>query len=165
MKTLKRPEVLIGGLLFFLSAYLLYSARKLPSINAYGAANAAFWPTVILSIMIFLSLLLAGRSLLKVEGRVEAEVNGGEEVNWKRLFFIIILLFLWSLLMPVIGYLLSTFLFFGLLVYGFGERRIKIILIATLSVSVLIYLLFVQFLFIPFPRGMGPFLNFSLLFY
>ncbi len=166
MKGRSTGPVIIGSFLFFFSGYLIYLARKLPSVNPYGMANAAFWPTIMLTILMLLSLILVGSSIRKGrQAQGEAEGEPKEKINLKRWSSILAVLLLWPLAMQMIGFLLSTLLLFGVMVYLFGEKRWAALIIVPLSITVLMYLLFIQFLFIPFPRGAGVFGELSLLFY
>ena len=76
----------------------------------------------------------------------------------------IILVAVMALLMSAIGFMPDCLLF--LIAYGFllGERRIPLLVIRSLAITVVLYVIFQGALDIMLARGVGPFREFALFF-
>ncbi len=75
------------------------------------------------------------------------------ETAWKRILFILVSIFLYARFMPVVGYLISTFI---LMVLLFGvlerEKRTKVLFFSALS-TLATYIIFSKWLNCQFPDG------------
>jgi uncharacterized membrane protein (DUF485 family) len=71
----------------------------------------------------------------------------------------------YMLLIPWIGFILSTLLFVPAFALGLGERRKSVLIISPVLLTVVIVAVFARFITIPFPKGVGVFAAFSRLFY
>ena len=76
-----------------------------------------------------------------------------------------ILLLLYIVVMPWIGFGLSTLLYVPAFILVLGERRKLVLILSPLLVTVFVILIFSRFIAIPFPKGVGVFAAFSRLFY
>ena len=128
--------------------------------------GAAFWPRIILVLMIILLAVNIVNSLKAQKGSnssIMGELNLGEFVKSK-LFIGIILVAVMALLMSAIGFMPDCLLF--LIAYGFllGERRIPLLVIRSLAITVVLYVIFQGALDIMLARGVGPFREFALFF-
>ena len=156
----------VGCFTLVFSAGFFVLARRLPTINPYGAANAGFWPSVLCVILFGLSLIMIAGATVKGQSVPEQkDEEDREAVNTNRLVLCAGSLLVWPVLMMITGFLISSFLAFGFLNYVFGERRKTFLVIIPLLVTIGVYVVFIQLVSIPFPRGMGVFWDFSLLFY
>lgn len=138
---MKREKV---GALFFLALSLGYGALafKIPLIflSQDEALNARTMPYALSIAGIILSLLII--ILPSFEG--EEEVSVGEALSgldWKRAIWLTVLMAVYSLAMPWIGFVLSSIVF---LIVGFvilGEKNIKLILLASIPLVLVLWLL------------------------
>jgi putative tricarboxylic transport membrane protein len=69
------------------------------------------------------------------------------------------------IVMPWIGFVLSTFLFVPAFALALEERRKLVLILSPFLVSAITLLVFARFITIPFPKGAGLFAEFSRLFY
>jgi len=124
--------------------------------------GAAFWPRLILGIMI---VLLAIGLVNTIRGKGgKGPVTGGAVAGFfkSKLLLGILICTAAALILPKIGFIPTCFLF--LIAYGvlLGEKR-PVVLIATGVVATLIlYIIFQGPLSIFLPRGIGFFRNFAL---
>ena len=128
--------------------------------------GAAFWPRIILVMMI---ILLAVNIVNKLKAQKENKSSIMGELNLggflkSRLLVGIILVAVMALLMSAIGFMPDCLLF--LIAYGFllGERRIPLLVIRSLAITVVLYVIFQGALDIMLARGVGPFREFALFF-
>ena len=72
---------------------------------------------------------------------------------------------LYLVVMPWIGFVLSTFIYIPAFALALGERRRSVIFISPFLLTAIIVAVFAKFITIPFPKGVGIFAEFSRLFY
>lgn len=128
--------------------------------------GAAFWPRIILVMMIFLLAVNIVNNLKaqkENKSSIMGELNLGEFLKSKLLVGIILVAVM-ALLMSTIGFMPDCLLF--LIAYGFllGERRIPLLVIRSLAITVVLYVIFQGALDIMLARGVGPFREFALFF-
>lgn len=147
-------DAVVGGLLALLSLFLLWETREIPHPPLIPI-GPAFYPRVILSIFLLLSLGLVVSGL--------RAPRSARVWNWRAWFIryrIILgsfLLFgLYTLAMPLLGYLLSTALFTAAMQWLLGRRRLRRlpgILAVAVGTSVGTYVVFQLYLYVLLPRG------------
>ena len=128
--------------------------------------GAAFWPRIILVMMIFLLAVNIVNNLKaqkENKSSIMGELNLGEFLKSKLLVGIILVAVM-ALLMSTIGFMPDCLWF--LIAYGFllGERRIPLLVIRSLAITVVLYVIFQGALDIMLARGVGPFREFALFF-
>jgi len=138
-----------------LLAFGLFGAVKglqLP-LGSLRTPDTAFFPVVLSSLLILLSLILLGRSLWV--GQLEpGGVNFGE--HWKRLIVVVPALVAYFFLLEPIGYLLTTvaiIILVAKLVNCSWKEAVAISIVCT----VVTYILIVRYLNGPLPKGIIPF--------
>lgn len=146
---------MIGAVVFILlGAWVLLESSTM-------SAMGSIFPRTIATAMIVLSLMLIG---LNLAGRYKAGVSlegtapTGEESTPRRLFLVGIML-AWVLLMPVIGFLVSSIVaFLAIMVVanydGWTARRTVVYAVAAFLIVVAFYWLMVDVLLIPVPDGL-----------
>lgn len=111
--------------------------------------KAASYPTFVLGLMLIFIFLQIGEGILKKEKNSE---NIFKHIELKQFSFIIVSAFIYILLMGILGFFVSTFLYLNLTMRG-----LKITLKKSLPVSLLfcflIHGIFVVFLKVPVPKG------------
>ena len=128
--------------------------------------GAAFWPRIILVMMIFLLAVNIVNNLKaqkENKSSIMGELNLGEFLKSKLLVGFILVAVM-ALLMSTIVFMADCLLF--LIAYGFllGERRIPLLVIRSLAITVVLYVIFQGALDIMLARGVGPFREFALFF-
>lgn len=106
---------------------------------------------------ILLGILSLADILLRNTHRLKGEEIGFKGVRWSRLFLIIITLFAFTLLLPILGYLITTFLVMFFLYKGIEPQKWWVALSGAFFSTVLTYLLFAVTLKTLFPEGIFPF--------
>ena len=98
--------------------------------------------------------LLARASLRKEEARAKSLFAGK---LWKRILFVLLILVVYSRIMPVLGYLISTFLLMTLLFWVLEKKKIWLIFLSSFLSTLLTYLFFSKWLNCQFPNGLFGF--------
>jgi putative tricarboxylic transport membrane protein len=136
--------------------------------------GSGFWPILILSAAVILSAVLLISSLVGylkakrqavIEPPLSPEASKGLRLRRKKIALSVILLLLYIIVMPWIGFGLSTLLYVPAFIVVLGERRRLVLILSPLLVTVFVILIFSRFIAIPFPKGVGIFAAFSRLFY
>lgn len=147
-------DAVVGGVLALGSLFLLWQTREIPHPPLIPV-SPAFYPRVVLSVFLLLSLglLISG---LRAPPRPRAW-------NWRawlaryRLILAGFLLFgLYTLALPLLGYLLSTALFTAAMQWALGRRglrRFPGVLTVAVGTAVGTYVVFQLYLYVLLPRG------------
>lgn len=125
--------------------------------------GAAFWPRLILGIMIV--LLIAGLVSILRKKNGKGAVDKASVIGFfkNKMLLGIVICAVTALLLPYIGFIPSSFLF--LVAYGLllGERRPLVLILTGVVATLILYIVFQGPLSIFLPRGYGFFRNFALM--
>lgn len=109
----------------------------------------AFGVSVLLGI---LSLTLFFQAIFKKEeAKIESFFSGK---LWRRVFFILIAILIYSNVMPVLGYLISTFLLMSFLFWIVKGQRWWGVLLLSFLTTLITYYVFSVWLMCQFPEGL-----------
>ena len=152
-------DSLVGAFLLLLSGWLYLYTGEIPH-PPFIPLGPAFYPRIILGLLGFLSLCLIVADLWKRVERKHSPAQPGQRRSWLQEYGLVLPAFLlfgaYILFLPILGYLLATFLFVAILQWVLGLRQIKqlptLFLVAG-GASSLTYLIFERYLRILLPRG------------
>lgn len=147
-----------------LLAFAVYCFIFIGAVDNGSATEvgAAFWPRLILGIMIVLLVVNLVNLFRKKNGIGVVTADGVKDFFKSKLFIGMIICAVTAIILPYIGFIPTSFLF--LVAYGvlLGEKR-PVILVATGIVATLIvYIIFQGPLGIFLPRGYGFLRSFAL---
>jgi putative tricarboxylic transport membrane protein len=171
---MKRDEIIANFVIIAFFIFMLIHSLKLHQIRRFGEVGSGFWPILILSTASLLSIILLVSTLIKYlneKKKTSVEVSVSKEAlvdlkNRRRKFVLsVILLFIYVLIMPWIGFVLATLLYVLAFILALEERRKYVLAMSPILVTALIVIIFTKFIVIPFPRGVGIFAAFSRLIY
>ena len=171
---MKRDEIIVNLVIIAFFIFMLINSLKLHEIRRFGEVGSGFWPILILSTATLLSIILLVSTLIKYlnekkKASVEASISKEALVDLKsrrRKFALsVILLLIYVIIMPWIGFVLSTLIYVLAFILALEERRKYVLIISPILVTALIVIIFAKFIVIPFPRGVGIFAAFSRLIY
>ena len=151
-KRYRRPGDIVFSIVFL--AFSLYLLSRLGDQTQWKKgtklfAQPRFWPAVSLSFMVFFGAMHFFGSAIspRLEGR-------WREIGlWARALEYVVWFLIYVQAVPVIGYLLATVLFSGLLTFRLGYRGPKWLVISTVT-GFLIVVVFKSFLQVKVPGGM-----------
>lgn len=125
--------------------------------------GAAFWPRLILGIMIVLLAIGLVNMLRKKDGKAPVSGEAVKGFFKSKLLVGMIICAVTALILPMIGFIPTSFLF--LVVYGvlLGEKRPVVLVVTGVVATLILYVIFQGPLSIFLPRGYGFFRNFALM--
>ncbi len=138
---MKLRDQILSLIILVLSALGYYKATELP------AGGPDIFPKSICIGMFFLGFILFISTMLGFSKKEEKK----EEANYLQVFSILAITVLYFILIPRIGYFISTPIFLVLTSYLLHCRKIKVILFYPLVLTLFLYLTFSVFLKVPFP--------------
>jgi putative tricarboxylic transport membrane protein len=171
---MKRDEIIVNLVIIAFFIFMLINSLKLHEIRRFGEVGSGFWPILILSTATLLSIILLVSTLIKYlnekkKASVEASISKEALVDLKsrrrKFASSVILLLIYVIIMPWIGFVLSTLIYVLAFILALEERRKYVLIISPVLVTALIVIIFAKFIVIPFPRGVGIFAAFSRLIY
>ncbi len=143
----------IGSVVWLLVAVsvMITSVRlDIGELSNPGPGFFLFWSSLLLGI---LALIMLANIILK---KGESEISGGarlwKNLNWGRNVVIVIALFIYCLVLPILGYIPSTLGLMMILFYK-GQMKPWAVICASLLAVLLTYCLFYYGLKTPLPRG------------
>lgn len=147
--------LLCGGLAFF--AHLFVQASR------YKITNGFWMPGILLVGIIFLS----GKNLLQ---QIKSSNSGNleeqrEEIALKRLIGVVVSSFIYTFAMNYVGFIFSTPFYLASVLSFLNIKKFRSLTLIPLGFTMILFIVFIQILKISLPRGMGPFLYFSRIFY
>lgn len=170
---MKRDEIVAYTIIIAFFVFMLVNSFKLHEIRRFGEMGSGFWPIMILSTAAILSIILLIFSITKYtkERKTTPIPSPSPEVlaelkdRRKKFASSVILLLLYIIVMPWIGFILSTLIYVFVFILALGERRKFVLIASPILVTFLIIITFAKFIAIPFPRGVGIFAALSRLVY
>lgn len=143
-------------LLIFSGALYLYAATFPVYQKKIAVLNPGFYPKFLAIIMGILAILLLVSSLMQKVKEKKAFWDGTSTKSMVLLLLTLVMLVIFPIGLQYVGFPITTFLFILTLVYCLTDREkygIKTILLISLAITIAIYLVFIMFLRIPFPKG------------
>lgn len=168
---MKKGEIVFFGVSVAFFSFMLYQTLGLAGHGRAGEFGSGTWPTMALGISTLLSVILLVKSVRKAgnEGDIPEALTpeAAAELRCARatVFWCVVCFLAYLVLIPMIGFILATFLFVGAFAVALGERRRMVLIISPFLLTTIIVSVFAKFITIPFPRGIGFFAGFSRLFY
>jgi hypothetical protein len=98
-----------------------------------------------------LALVLFVQASIRKEDVERVSLFGGK--LWERIVFVLIALGLYSVFMPTLGYLISTFILMTLLYWVLEKKKIGWVFVSSFLSTVMTYLVFSKWLNCQFPEG------------
>ena len=160
---------LIFSLLIFVASLFLYwvtGSFQGRTVLQNAQMGPAFWPRFILVSII----LLSGIVSVGLIRRIAKEKAWGESLMTMdrgkvRFFAAICLSVAYLILLPVLGFIAITPVFMIAFMLLLGEKSKGWIIGVSIAMTAVIVVLFTKAMYVPLPRGMWLFREFSLLFY
>lgn len=101
-------------------------------------------------LLLIVSVYLLFKSILRIESRGKA-LDEQDQVNFRKVWPILGLLFAYAVFLEKVGYLISTFILLSILFKSAGSKRWSFVLIGSALVNLVTYFVF-TFLGIRFPE-------------
>jgi putative tricarboxylic transport membrane protein len=167
---MKKGEVIFFAVCVVFFSFMFYEGLDLRTHGRSGEIGSALWPLMALGASTLLSASLLISSIKKLRQAGAAEDLTPEAIAEKKrqritVALSVVCFLAYLVVMPWIGFVLSTFIYIPAFALALGERRWSVIFISPLLLTAIIVAVFAKFITIPFPKGVGIFAEFSRLFY
>ena len=153
---MNRRDVLASLFWLAISVFICIEAIEsdIGTFHSPGPGFLPFWSGLILGTF---SIILLVKSRVNKKGRVMKITDLWNNLEWSKLIWVSISLFLYPFLLPIMGYLITTF---GLMIFLLCIMERKNVLVQGVSAFVIVlvsYVIFHVFLDIRFPKGILSF--------
>ena len=148
---MNRRDLLAGLFWLGISVFVVIQSVKsdLGSLRTPGPGFLPFWSAVILgSLSIILIVTTSLRK--KWEGKL---VDLWRGLDWVRAIWVLLSLFLYPILLPITGYLITTFVLIAFLLCIGVRSKLWIDVASALAITVISYVIFSTLLDVKFPKG------------
>lgn len=160
---------LIFSILILIAALFLYwvtGSFGTGTVLQGAQMGPAFWPRLLLGALLLLSVIVSAGTIRKIArqkawGESLLTMDRGKV----RFFAAIGLGAGYLILLPVLGFIAITPVFMIAFMLLLGEKSKGWILGVSVAMTAIIVILFTKAMYVPLPRGVGLFREFSLLFY
>lgn len=152
MSALGRAAAPLLGVI--LAAVLLAVSRGLDPVAAPGQLGPAFWPRLALVGLIVACL---AKAVEEARAPTGLEAQGGPPLARGRLAASVALIVLYVLLAPALGFPLTTAAFIAAFMALGGMRSPLALGLNAVGGTVALLYLFVKLVYLPLPKGDGPF--------
>jgi len=146
---------LTSSLFWLLVSIWVFAESLRIGIGRVHNPGMGFMPLGASGILGILSLVLFLRTSLRKEEREHKPLFAG--AGWRRNVFILIALTVYARVMPILGYLIATFLLMGLLFWVLEKKRVWLVMMASLLATLCTYVVFSKWLNCQFPDGLFGF--------
>lgn len=130
------------------------------TINDDGDSVGLLFPKLISIILLICGVLLAFRTYAKIRVKNRSG-NTDDDVNQERVYLpLLIVLVGYIILMNIVGFFISTPIFLYACCRVFNIKKLFSVIFSLVATGI-IYVLFIQILFVPFPDGVWIFKDLS----
>ena len=159
-------NIIAGLVLISFSFFFFHLTAQFPIVKGYQQMGDAFWPRLVLLVLIGLSVILILQSVLKGKkkesmGKAAAEESSDRPIMLKTMGAMV----LYVLCIPYLGFLVSTFLVLIVFSHLMGDRKTSRMVYFSLGMTVAAYLVFGLLIYTALPRGVWIFKSLSNLLY
>ena len=161
-------EIIFSLIILLGSVYLFYDSTQLREIQAYKNIGSAFWPKIILVILIILIGYILIKNVLAYIRERENSPSAMERLSpefvkgsLRFMAGLAIITAYISLLKPL-GFIVASPIFIACLMLFVNPYKKKLMPYGIIGIMIVIYVVFVKLLMIPVPRGTGFLYNLSI---
>ncbi len=135
---MKKADIITGIVLIIFSILGIMEISTWKEL-ANVSISIKFYPSLIFGAIGLCGAIILGRALLK--GNIYTV-----EFRWATLIPVAVVILLYGLAIEYIGFVIPTLLFLAMLMYLFGERRWKYIVLISVLGAAMLYIIFIKML-------------------
>lgn len=147
---MKKADIVLSGLTLLLSLYVFVETAQFPQDQVL-LVGPAFFPRLLAGSMAILALNLLFQAL---KGKSTKAPTFNAQGGVQRLLLTLLVLVIYIVLLPKLGFIVAGVLFLLVLMFLFGLRKYLIILFSSIAVTVAVYFTFHNLLNIALPVGL-----------
>ncbi len=150
MSSMRSRNLIAGVILLLLSIGYGYMTAHLPTRAIENTTQPSFFPWVVTTCLVILSLSLLAQGLLPIANN---NVPGGLGVSGKRLGIALLLALAYLVALPMAGFIAANVPLFAGLMILYGERRPVWIGAGSIIISIIVFYIFRELFQIRLPAG------------
>jgi len=169
---MKKGEIIFSAVCVVFFGFMLFETFELLGQGRAGEVGSGFWPLLSLGAATALSAVWLVRNLAayarqkpRAVSAPSPEAIGEARDRQRKVALSVACLLGYIVLMPWIGFILSTIFFILAFILALEERRKTVLVISPVLITAAIIVVFAKFITIPLPKGVGIFAAFSRFFY
>jgi len=168
---MKNGEMVFFAVCVAFFGFMFYEGLGLAEQGRAGEIGSGLWPLLAIGASFVFSVALLIASLQKARRELDAvEDETPESAAEKKrqrvtVTLSVVCFLIYMVVIPWIGFILSTLLYIPAFALALGERRKWVLFGSPPLLTAIIVAVFAKFITIPFPKGIGIFAEFSRLFY
>jgi putative tricarboxylic transport membrane protein len=151
MDSNKKEQISSIFLLLF-SAFICFFSYQI-SIGSLRSPGSGFFPFFLAAILGLLSIMNFSKAILRRRRAVGKEKTLENGINWKNIILVLVGLFLYPILLSLLGFLLVTFIFTAFFLRFIEPQKWPVVLGMGGGIAIIFYLIFQYWLKIQFPSG------------
>lgn len=151
MRTRQYPNIFTDLVCILIGILFCIGSTKFGDIR-HGVLSPGFYPFVVGTLFIMISFIDFLSAMKKVEGREKKKLFMHED-SWRKILFLIVALFIYSLVLDTLGSLLATFAFVFVVVTFMAPQKWRTALIISFLVTAVSFTVFDVMLGVQFPGG------------
>lgn len=160
MKKRAYSDIVWGTIFFLFSVFMFWESTHTRSGYGWSQYSNVFWPRIILSILLFFSVILALRGIRKLKitkkNKTLADIPKTDfdtDIVWGKMIGVGIVYIGYMLLLPWFGFVLTTPFFIMLNMKTLGENNLGRTIFVALITTTIFVLLFGKIIGVDLPRG------------
>lgn len=139
---MRRLELVLGIVMIGVAGFFYYLTFQLPE-------KAMIYPLFVITLLLVLSLI----QLITAYFRKSAEESTAfKDIKWKQLIFVLITSGVYVVLINIVGYITSTFMYVLTILLGLNTGK-RLSIAVSVGFVIALYLLFRMALNVPLPKG------------
>lgn len=169
---MKKGEIVFSGVCVAFFGFMLSQTFELMEQGRAGEVGSGFWPllslaaaTALSAVWLLRNLAAYAREKPKMASEASPEAIADARDRQRKVALSVACLLGYIVLMPWIGFILSTMFFILAFILALDERRKKVLVISPVLITAAIIVVFAKFITMPLPKGVGIFAAFSRFFY
>jgi len=111
--------------------------------------NAMIYPLFVISLLLILTLIQLFGAYFR---KTDEEANMFKNIKWKQFFFVLVTCGIYVVLINILGYITSTFIYVLATLYGLKTGK-KLSILVSVGFVIIMYFLFNEALNVPLPKG------------
>ncbi|MFH1672835.1 MAG: tripartite tricarboxylate transporter TctB family protein [Pseudomonadota bacterium] len=147
-----KKEQISSMFLLLFSVFICFFSYKL-SIGSIHNPGGGFFPFYLGIILSLLSIKNFTKAIAQRKIAIKTIKTPDTGINWKNIIFTVVVLFSYPLLLGILGFPISTFLFTALFLRFVEPQRWSVVLGTGGAVTIVFYFVFQYWLKIQFPSG------------
>ncbi len=139
---MRRLELILSISMILFASFFYYLTFQLPE-------RAMIYPLFVITLLMLLSMIQLFIAYFK---KTDQESTAFKDIKWKQLLFVLITSGIYVVLINIIGYLTSTFIYVLVILLGLKTSK-RLSIGVSVGFVLVLYLLFNLALNVPLPKG------------